>query len=56
MRSVKERFLEYITFDTQSKEDAGPVPSTEKQRKLAERLAQELRELGAEDVRTDDHC
>ncbi len=56
MRSVKERFLEYITFDTQSKDDAGPVPSTEKQRKLAERLAQELRELGAEGVRTDDHC
>ncbi|MDE7299076.1 MAG: peptidase T, partial [Lachnospiraceae bacterium] len=56
MRSVKDRFLEYISFDTQSQDDAEAVPSTKKQCCLAECLVQELKEIGASDVRTDEHC
>jgi len=56
MRSVKERFLEYIAVDTQSCEDVEAVPSTEKQWKLAERLAEELKQMGASNVRMGEHC
>lgn len=54
--TVKERFLRYIAVDTQSKDDVPAVPSTEKQWNLAGMLEQELREMGAEDVRLEEHC
>ena len=47
MSQVTERFLNYVSFDTQSKEDAGKMPSTEKQWELAKCLKQELDEMGA---------
>ena len=56
MSKVLENFLRYISYDTQSQEDREEVPSTQKQFRLAEQLARELRELGAEEVRLDDHC
>lgn len=46
-----ERFLRYVKIDTQSKEDEETVPSTRKQLTLANLLAKELRDLGAENVR-----
>jgi tripeptide aminopeptidase len=46
-----ERFLRYVKIDTQSKEDEEAVPSTRKQLTLANLLAKELRDLGAENVR-----
>ncbi|MDT4896662.1 MAG: tripeptide aminopeptidase [Acidobacteriota bacterium] len=49
--SVLDRFLRYARIDTQSKEDQEKVPSTEKQLVLANLLAKELKELGAENVR-----
>ncbi|HEX8921133.1 MAG TPA: peptidase T [Pyrinomonadaceae bacterium] len=49
--SVLERFLRYVKIDTQSQEDQNKVPSTEKQLVLANLLAKELKELGAENVR-----
>lgn len=49
--TVKERFLSYISINTQSAEDAETMPSTEGQSDLARRLADELRTLGAENVR-----
>jgi tripeptide aminopeptidase len=49
--SVLDRFLRYVKIDTQSKEDQEKVPSTEKQLVLANLLANELKELGAENVR-----
>jgi tripeptide aminopeptidase len=49
--SVLDRFLRYVKIDTQSKEDQNKVPSTEKQLVLANLLAKELKELGAENVR-----
>jgi tripeptide aminopeptidase len=49
--SVLDRFLRYVKIDTQSAEDQNTVPSTRKQLNLANLLAKELGELGAEGVR-----
>jgi len=46
-----DRFLRYVKIDTQSQEDQETVPSTSKQRNLANLLAKELTELGAQNVR-----
>ena len=46
-----ERFLRYAKIDTQSKEDQETVPSTRKQLDLANLLAKELTDLGAQSVR-----
>lgn len=52
-----ERFLKYVSFDTQSSEDCeDKCPSTEKQFQLAEYLRDELRSLGLEDVEMDNHA
>ena len=50
---IVERCLKYVSFDTQSAEDAGKTPSTDKQLKLAEYLKQELTELGMTEVELD---
>lgn len=55
MSQVTEHFLNYVSFDTQSKEDAGKMPSTEKQWELAKCLKQELEEMGAERVRLSEY-
>lgn len=54
--SVKERFLDYVKIDTQSDPETGTHPSTKKQFDLAEKLAKELKELGAQGVSVDEHC
>ena len=54
MKTILERFLAYTQFDTQSAEDAGKTPSTDKQLIFARFLADELREEGLEDVELDD--
>ena len=46
-----DRFLRYVKIDTQSAEDQTTTPSTRKQLNLANLLAKELKELGAENVR-----
>jgi tripeptide aminopeptidase len=53
--NVTERFLKYVKIDTESMEDVEAVPSTEKQKDLANILVEELNEIGASDVRTDEH-
>ncbi|MBR5576200.1 MAG: peptidase T, partial [Bacteroidaceae bacterium] len=51
-----ERFLKYVSFDTQSSEEAeGRCPSTEKQLRLAEYLVEELKEIGMQEVEMDAH-
>ena len=47
MKDVAERFIEYCRMDSQSAE-ADVIPSTKEQFALAERLYNELREMGAE--------
>ena len=53
--SVVDRFLRYVKIDTQSDEHSSTVPSTKKQLKLANMLAEELRELGLDDAEVDDN-
>ena len=55
MKSVLDRFLHYVSFDTQSAEEVGCVPSTPGQLLLAEELCRELRGMGAADVSLDEH-
>ncbi|MBO7630827.1 MAG: peptidase T [Lachnospiraceae bacterium] len=52
---ILERFFKYVAIDTQSAEDIEAFPSTEKQKDLARLLADELRELGAQDVVLDEN-
>lgn len=51
MKTVLERFLNYVSYDTESDETSESCPSTAKQLVLAEQLRQELIEMGAADVR-----
>jgi len=50
-----ERFLEYVTIDTQSSEDSESYPSTPGQLDLLRLLVDELSELGLDDVTMDEH-
>ena len=54
MSTVVDKFLKYVTIDTQSDEDSTTSPSTEKQKDLARLLVGELKEMGASDVRMDE--
>ena len=52
--SALERFLKYVTFDTQSDPDSAATPSTPKQLVLLDELVQELNALGLKDAIRDD--
>lgn len=52
--TVTDRFLKYVTFDTQSSETSGTTPSTPGQRVFAEALVKELEKIGLEDISLDD--
>lgn len=52
---IIERFLKYVSFDTQSAEDSDTVPSTSKQLVFAKYLRDELKEEGFDDVEMDDN-
>ena len=49
------RFLKYVGFDTQSSEEGQGCPSTGKQMVFARYLADELEEIGLEEVELDGH-
>jgi hypothetical protein len=49
------RFLRYVTFDTQSNENSETYPSTAKQLVLLKHLLGELKEIGLKDAAMDDH-
>ena len=50
-----ERLLNYVRYDTASDENSPTCPSTKKQLALAEALVEELRSLGVDDARVDEH-
>ncbi len=52
---IKERFLGYVVFDTQSDEESEGCPSTAKQLVFAEYLRDELKAEGLTDVELDKH-
>ena len=51
--TLKERFLKYVSFDTQSDENSTTFPSTEKQKVLLEALRDEMQALGMTEVSMD---
>ncbi|UPJ45508.1 peptidase T [Bradyrhizobium sp. 40] len=53
--TVTERFLRYVTIDTQSDPESPSSPSTDKQKDLGRVLAAELRQMGVEDAHLDDY-
>lgn len=55
MFPIVDRFLKYVSFDTQSAEDSSTTPSTAKQFKLAEYLRDELQEIGMTEVEMDEN-
>ncbi|MBR6515585.1 MAG: peptidase T [Bacilli bacterium] len=52
---LKQRFLKYISFDTQSCDESNTIPSTMKQKDLGEYLANELSSLGVSEAFMDEH-
>ena len=52
--TATERFLKYITFDTQSDEGSETVPTTDKQKVLGAYLARELKDMCLENSHMDD--
>ena len=53
--NLVERFLRYVSFDTQSDDNSGVTPSTPKQMVFAQYLKNELEALGLEDVELDEY-
>ena len=52
---LKERFLKYVSFDTQSDENSATFPSTEKQKVLLAALRDEMTALGMTEVTMDQY-
>lgn len=44
--SVTDKFLDYVSLDTQSDETSTTAPSTKKQLVLARKLEEELKQIG----------
>ncbi|KAB8313351.1 peptidase T [Erwinia endophytica] len=55
MNDLLDRFLHYVSFDTQSKSHVRQIPSTEGQWRLARVLQEELKTLGCSEVMLSEH-
>lgn len=53
--TLVERFLKYVSFDTQSSDESGVTPSTDKQMVFARYLKTELEQLGLEEIELDEY-
>ncbi len=53
---IINRFIKYVTIDTESDPNNPAFPSTEKQWNLARLLEKELNEIGMKNVELDDNC
>ncbi|TXK74189.1 peptidase T [Mesonia sp. HuA40] len=51
-----ERFVSYVTIDTESDPNSETTPSTQKQWDIANKLVQELKDMGLKDVSIDEHA
>ncbi len=56
MQHIIDRFLSYVTIDTQSDPNSKTTPSTEKQWNLANELVLELKQIGMQDVSIDNNA
>ena len=55
MKTVTERFLKYVSFDTMSDEFSETCPSSEKQKALGAYLVEEMKAMGINDAHMDKH-
>ena len=55
MKPVSERFLKYVSFDTQSDGASETCPSTAKQKLLGAALVEEMKEMGIADAFMDEN-
>ena len=53
--NIEERFLKYVSFDTQSDEYSNTTPSTLKQLELGKELVKEMLEIGINDAHLDEY-
>jgi tripeptide aminopeptidase len=56
MQHIIDRFISYVTIDTESDPNSDTCPSSEKQWDLANKLVDELKAMGMEDVTIDKHA
>ena len=56
MQHIINRFISYVTIDTESDPNSETTPSTEKQWNLANKLVEELKEIGLSDVTIDENA
>lgn len=56
MQHIIDRFISYVTVDTESDPNSDTTPSTAKQWDLANKLVEELKAIGLEDVTIDEHA
>ncbi|KAF2512732.1 peptidase T [Flavobacterium zhairuonense] len=54
MQHIIDRFISYVTIDTESDPNSQTTPSTEKQWNLANKLVEELKTIGMQEVTIDD--
>ena len=54
MQDIIDRFISYVTIDTESNPNSETTPSTEKQWVLANKLVEELKSIGMQEVTIDD--
>ena len=55
MKTVTERFLKYVSFDTMSDEFSETCPSTDKQKLLGASLVEEMQAMGIQDAHMDEN-
>ncbi len=55
-KQIIDRFISYVTIDTESDPDSNTTPSTEKQWDLANKLVEELKDIGLKDVTIDENA
>ncbi|MBQ0735962.1 peptidase T [Aquimarina celericrescens] len=55
-KQITDRFISYVTIDTESDPDSNTTPSTEKQWDLANKLVEELKDIGLKDVTIDENA
>ncbi len=56
MQHIIDRFISYVTIDTESDASSNTTPSTAKQWDLANKLVEELKQIGLEEVTIDENA
>lgn len=56
MQHIIDRFISYVTIDTESDPNSNTTPSTAKQWDLANKLVEELKAMGMQDVTIDENA